>query len=382
MLAQKIAVRFLTANKLRSFFVMLGIAVGVSVQIFIGILIDSLQQSLLNQTIGDSPHVTISFQEDGQDRDWNTIKKGVEETSGISGVEVIAETNAFLSADDQNSPILLRGMNESSNGFYRFEEKMIEGSAEINGNGIIIGEDLRDDLNLSVGSSVILSYPQGQPTEFRVAGIFDYKIASLNKLWVITALSSAQQFMGIEDSISKIELQVSDVFSSNLVASDLNNRFSGDGIVINDWQSQNEQLLSALQSQSTSSLVIQIFVLASVIIAITSILTVTVIQKSRQIGILKAMGQTNRSSSAIFIWQGFYVGLGGILVGIPLGLILFLAFNTFATNPDGTPIVEAFIRWKFIGATGLIVLFSATFSGLIPARQSSKLNPIEIIRNG
>ena len=76
------------------------------------------------------------------------------------------------------------------------------------------------------------------------------------------------------------------------------------------------------------------------------------------------------------------MGLGGVLIGVPLGLGLFMAFNIFATNPDGTPIVEPYIRTTFVILTGLVVLVSATFAGVIPARQSSKLNPIDIIRNG
>lgn len=362
---------------------MLGIAVGVSVQIFIGILIDSLQQSLLTQTVGSSPHVSIVSTSDGSSiQNWQPLVSQVQQASAVTKVEAIAEKNVFLTAGEFSQPVLLRGRDTSLEGFYDFSGKIIEGSSLLSPNEILIGEDLSKKINLSIGDSVTLSYPQGQPMQAKIVGIFDFKVAAINSLWVITDLKTAQSFFGIGNDITKIEGQVDDVFTADVVASALSSEVNRDDVSVVDWKSQNEQLLSALQSQGTSSLVIQVFVLLSVIIAVTSILTVTVIQKARQIGILKAMGQTNRSSSTIFIWQGFFMGLGGILVGVPLGLGLFFAFNTFATNPDGTPIVEAYIRWTFIAATGFIVLLAATFAGLIPARQSSKLNPIEIIRNG
>jgi lipoprotein-releasing system permease protein len=123
-------------------------------------------------------------------------------------------------------------------------------------------------------------------------------------------------------------------------------------------------------------------VLASVIIAISSILSITVMQKSKQIGILKAMGIKNRDASLIFLYQGFLVGLTGSSIGTMLGLGLLSAFVTFTTSPGGEPLFEIFFGYGFIIRSWLIALGSATLAGLIPARRSLRLNPVDVIRGG
>jgi lipoprotein-releasing system permease protein len=108
---------------------------------------------------------------------------------------------------------------------------------------------------------------------------------------------------------------------------------------------------------------------------------VTVVQKSKQIGILKAMGIKDRQSSLIFLFEGFLLGIMGTVIGVALGLGLSFSFSTFVKNPDGTPLIELYINYKFIGLSAFVALLASTIAALIPARGSSKLNPIEVIRN-
>lgn len=151
---------------------------------------------------------------------------------------------------------------------------------------------------------------------------------------------------------------------------------------IENWKSQNEELLSGLKGQSSSSIMIQVFVLISVVLGIASVLAITVLQKSKQIGILKAMGLKDKTASLIFLSEGFILGLFGAFIGVGLGIGLSFSFTKFALNPDGTPVVPLYIDYKFIALSGFIALASATFAALIPAGKSSKLNPIEVIKNG
>ena len=126
---------------------------------------------------------------------------------------------------------------------------------------------------------------------------------------------------------------------------------------------------------------IQVFVLISVVLGIASVLAITVMQKSRQIGILKAMGIRNSSASFIFLSEGFMLGILGALAGIGFGLLLAYTFTKFAVNPDGTPVVALYISSNFIITSGLIAVVSSIGAALVPAIRSSKLNPIDIIRN-
>jgi lipoprotein-releasing system permease protein len=126
---------------------------------------------------------------------------------------------------------------------------------------------------------------------------------------------------------------------------------------------------------------IQVFVMISVILGIASVLAITVMQKSRQIGILKAMGIKNASSSLIFLFEGLILGIFGALAGIGLGLGLAYSFTVFAVRPDGTPVIALFIDPSFIALSGAIAVAACMLASLIPARRSSTLNPIDIIRN-
>lgn len=127
---------------------------------------------------------------------------------------------------------------------------------------------------------------------------------------------------------------------------------------------------------------IQLFVLVAVLLGIASVLAITVVQKSRQIGILKAMGIQDAQSSLVFVFQGMMLGIAGAALGILLGLGLAYAFTAFALNPDGSPVVPLYIDPGFIALSAGIAVLVAILAALIPARRSSRLNPIEVIRNG
>ncbi|HAS72860.1 MAG TPA: ABC transporter permease, partial [Clostridiales bacterium UBA8960] len=118
------------------------------------------------------------------------------------------------------------------------------------------------------------------------------------------------------------------------------------------------------------------------VLGIASVLAITVLQKSRQIGILKAMGINDKVSSLVFLFQGFILGIMGGLLGIIFGLGLLWSFSKFALNADGTPVVPIFINFSFIGLSGLIAVSASTLASIIPALKSRKLSPIEVIKNG
>jgi len=172
-----------------------------------------------------------------------------------------------------------------------------------------------------------------------------------------------------------------DVFEADLIADAVKTTINDSSLSVLNWKTQNEQLLSGLQGQSISSLMIQVFVMLSVLLGIASVLAITVMQKSRQIGILKAMGIKNRTASLIFLTEGFILGIFGAATGVAFGVGLSVAFTKFALNSDGTPVVPLSFDPNFIALSACVAVLACVLASLIPARKSSKLDPIDIIRN-
>jgi lipoprotein-releasing system permease protein len=376
MFANNVALRFILKSKAQSFFIILGIAVGVSVQIFIGILIDSLQQGLVNTTVGSSSQISVSA-EASIDQLENLVAT-LREKNGIKNVLPTVFDNYLLSTSKKDYPVLLKGYAiDTADDFYQTKSHLIEGNLPEDGE-VLIGKELAVESKSQIGDEISLAKAQNTPKKLRIAGIYDFGNASLNSTWLITNLLTAQESTGLDKDVSNIEMQVDKIFEAKSIADSLS---LGEKYKIENWQDKNADLLSALQGQSISSYMIQVFVLLSVIIAITSILSITVMQKSRQIGILKAMGVTDDTASKIFVIQGFVLGFLGTVLGTGLGLLLFWSFVTFARTSDGSAIVEPNIRWLFVIATSLIAMGFSTLAGVFPAIKSKKLNPIEIIRN-
>ena len=380
----KIAVRFLKSSKGQTTLIALGIAVGVSVQIFIGSLIQGLQKSLINKTIGNSSQVTISSNtEDKFIKDYSKIIDKIKTSdSRIINISVTSDVPALVNEDEKNYSVLVRGMNiEDSDKIYNIRKRIYEGREPKSELETIIGKELQQELGAKIGDKLQIITNSGEINELTITGFYNLNVASINKSWMITTLETSQRIFSLDNRITGIEMQVNEVFKADEIASKLiptlDNNFK-----VDNWKAQNAELLSGLNGQSISSIMIQVFVLISVSLAIASILAITVIQKSKQIGILKAMGIKDRSASLIFLFQGLLLGVMGAILGVLLGLLLGVVFTKFALNPDGTPVVDLYIDYGFIALSAIIALISATVASLIPAKRSSKLNPIEVIRNG
>jgi len=383
-LAFNIATRFLKSNKGQTALILIGIAIGVSVQIFIGSLIDGLQSSLIDKTIGSSPHITIiPSSKEKYFKDQDLLIEKLRQDNRFASVSKSLDSSAFLYKDDESYPILLRGVEFSeTNKIYKFDDKLIEGRLPEKNLEVLVGKNLVEETGVEIGDKVGIITPEGKNLDLEIVGIFDLKVASLNKSWVMTTLNSGRNIFEKEDRLSSIEAQVRDVFSADTIAKELEEDLNKKELKSLNWKEQNEELLSGLAGQSASSYMIQVFVLLAVLLGISSVLAISVVQKSKQIGILKAMGIKDKTASLIFLFQGLLLGVIGSVLGTILGLSLTYIFSNFVKNSDGTPLVPFYIDYGFITISVLVAIIAATFAALIPARKSSKLNPIEVIKNG
>ena len=384
-LAFQIASRFLKSGKLQTLFIILGIGVGVSVQVFIGALISGLQKSLVDTTIGNSSQITITRVDEGYITDYDTLIDSI--LSSDSNVRVAAANFNVAGSLEQNSdtlPVLVRGFNLSdAEGIYKFQNKLTDGRLPNTLNEVILGNFFQSEFNLSIGDTVTIQVPLKGNATLTVVGFFDFEVKSINELWAVSTLETTQSLFQVGDVVTSIESQVKEsaYFEADVISLNVQQTI-GDTYVTSNWIENNASLLSGLQGQSISSLMIQVFVLISVVLGIASILAIIVLQKSKQIGILKAMGIKNRDASLIFLFQGLILGIFGALTGVLLGIGLLVSFQTFAIDATtGDPVIPLNIEYGFIAVSALIAVGVSTVAALVPARKSSKISVIEVIRN-
>jgi lipoprotein-releasing system permease protein len=378
----RIATRFLRASRNQTILIVIGIAVLISVQVFVGALISSLQSNLVESTVGNSPQVTVLSARDNVTIDnWTTMVTQIQAIGGVKSVAVSASGNAFLTNGTKVAPVLVRGFDfAQADAIYHVLPTVYQGAAPQSTTQVLVGKELSQDLNLHVGENVTIITAFGSHTNLTISGLFDLGVASLNEGWILTPLATAQSIFLYGNRVTSIEATLTDIFQARSVATTITQTLSNPNVKVQNWMDQNAQLLSGLQAQSLSSNMIQAFILVSVVIAIASILSITVVQKSRQIGILKAMGIKDRAASLVFLYEGMLLGIGGALLGLLLGVGLLTSFTTFAKGSNGAAIISISLDPVFLLESFLIAFLSAAVAGVLPARKSSRLSPIDVIR--
>ena len=382
----KIAKRFLKSNLGQTLLIIVGIAIGVSVQIFIGILIQGLQKSLVDKTIGNSPQITIRANTQGESiENSEEVLAIVQKNSRVSNVGTTTVQATVAEIEDSIYPVQIHAMDESAQlNIYKVKDKIVDGKFQTAKTSVLLGATFQEKYGVKVGDTFNLLGKDGKQIQCTVAGFFDLQVATINETWVISDMTLPSLLTGNEDlKVSAIEATIDEdaIFDADIIASDLEKKLSDYGVEVTSWKTANVQLLSGLQGQSVSSIMIQVFVLVSVILGIASVLAITVLQKSRQIGILKAMGMTNSTTKTVFLFQGLMLNVGGAILGIMIGIGLLVAFSTFVRNPDGTPLIALQLNAGFIIMSGFIAIGASLIASFIPAVRSSKLNPIDIIKN-
>jgi lipoprotein-releasing system permease protein len=393
-----LARRFMEENKVQTAVIIIGIAIGVSVMVFLTALIDGLQADLIQKTVGRSPHIVISNAE-------NAVADAVKDLNGEKILLVdatqksprpIAEWRNLTKAltDDPRIETYCRGGRLRPDPARTGERAILlkvwilkkltasmmsagycSRSSNISEGAVLLGKNLAEDLGVSAGDPIQLELSGREPLTIMIDGVFDLGTAAINQRWLIMDQRKASSLLGIGDRISTIETQVYDVLGAETIARQWGTRLPS--YQVESWQESNASLMVTLSSQSSSSYTIQFFVLLAVILGVASVLAISAVQKSKQIGILKAIGIRTSSVSRVFLFQGLVLGTAGTVLGFGLGLAMSQAFVVLAKQ-DYNLLVKPGTAAIIITATVL----ASTLSAYLPARQVSKINPIEVIRNG
>jgi lipoprotein-releasing system permease protein len=400
-----VAWRYLREGRVQSLLILTGVAVGVGVIVFLSALIGGLQDSLIQRTLGTQAQIVVKRPDemprpllDRTGRDgitarverpaqrlrsilqWQQVLDTVARVPGVTAVTPTVTGSAFARQGTANRAVLLRGVEPDS--FQRIIDvgaRIVAGRFDVTAADAVIGVDLANALGLVVGDKLRLVAPDDGSHVVIVRGIFDIGNKDANERWVFVSLRSAQTLLDLAGGVSTIEVRVADIFSAESIAVQL---AALTGLQADSWMKTNTQLLVGLRSQNQSSYLIQVFVIIAVALGIASVLVVSVVQKSREIGILKAMGTPTRRIIRIFLIEGALVGLSGSALGIALGTALALVFAHLATNPDGSPTFPVNLTAALFVRSACIATFTGIIAAAAPAHRAARLDPVEVIRYG
>ena len=286
---------------------------------------------------------------------------------------------AFALRGQASKSVALMGVDaERYRRIVRMEEYMLAGRFAVEGPRTVIGSELAKDLGIGLEDKLRVVLPNGRDELLVVGGIFDIGNRDLNRRWVFVTLPLAQSLLDLPGGVSNLDLTVADIFDAQAVADRLR---GASGLTVDSWMQTNAQLLAALRNQTVSNNLIRSFVIIIVALGIASVLVVSVVQKQKEIGILRAMGASRGMILQVFLIQGALVGAVGSVLGSLLAFTLLQVFSAIYRNADGTPLFSAQLEPRFIVAAALVATVVGLASALIPARRAARMDPVQAIRS-
>ncbi|MBN1629315.1 MAG: ABC transporter permease [Thermoleophilia bacterium] len=382
MLELRIARRFLWRAKAQSILIILGIAIGIAVQVFVGSLITSLQESLVDSTVGSSAHVTLEPSEGQATIDFSAQdRQSISADPRVTAVAPVQVFSALVPVEDTSASVVVRGGAPADlDSIYGLQDKLVAGEVSLTGDRIVLGKDLAELYGLTPGDDLRLVLADGSTVNVELEGVFDLGSQAANQQIVFAGIELAGGALGRSPGkVSAVEIQIADVFASPEVAADLATSFPE--LAVTEWQAKNGELLTALQSQSTSSYMIQVFVIIAVMLGIASTLAISAVQKTRQVGILKALGMSDARTGLVFLYQAGILGVIGTAFGIAISVALIEVFGVVARSSDsGLFPIEPKLGFVLISAA--IGIGISLISAIIPYRKTARLDPIQVIQGG
>jgi lipoprotein-releasing system permease protein len=398
-----VALRFLREGRMQTLLIVAGVTAGVAVVVFITALITGLQSNLVQRTLGSQAHIVIRPPEEvaqpALDRNstdiaariesraqrlrsidqWEAVFARLAETPGIVAASPMVSGPAFASRGNASKSVAILGVDAD---LYRkvvsIEDDLVAGRFRTSGTDAVIGIELARDLGVTLGDKLRLATAGNREDLVTVVGMFDVGTKDLNRRWVFTSMKLAQNLLDLPGGVTNIDLTVTELFGAEQTARTIAGQT---GLLAESWMQTNAQLLSALRAQTASTLTIRTFVTLIVALGIASVLVVSVVQKQKEIGILRAMGASQGRILRVFLIQGGLVALVGSVLGSGIAAALVTAFSRFARNADGSALFTPLLEPSLFVTTWLVALATGILAAALPARRAAKLDPAQAIRS-
>ncbi len=392
----KIALRFLLDNRMQTLLITFGIAVGSAVIVFITALITGLQANVIQRTLGTQAHIRI-LPPDEVNRtlpaadswslvlespraqrlrsiiNWQDVRDVLDQDVQILAVSPVISGPAIARRGVARASVALLGIDPPRyQRIIPLADDLIAGRFLVGAGNAVIGKELARDLGLGIGDKLRLDAGEGREAVVDIVGIFELGVRELDARYVYLDLKQAQTLLDLPGGVTVIDTTVAEIFQADEVARRLA-RLTG--LRAESWMETNGQLLNALSSQSMTTEMIRVFVGISVAFGIASVLAVSVVQRTREIGILRAMGSPRGQILRVFLLQGGLLGLLGSACGGLVGWGLVQVFNLFGPRLFIIPVDATLVPLAMLVATVTGVLAAA-----MPARRAARYDPAVAIR--
>ncbi|WOC78324.1 FtsX-like permease family protein [Stutzerimonas frequens] len=393
----KIALRFLLDNRMQTLLIVFGIAVGSAVIVFITALITGLQANVIERTLGTQAHIRILPPDEANRTlpvtpdswslvlespraqrlrsiiNWQDIRDVLDQDAQVLAVSPVISGPAIARRGVARASVALLGIDPPRyQRIIPLADDLIAGRLMVGAGNAVIGKELAKDLGLGISDKLRLDAGEGREAVVDIAGIFELGVLELDSRYVYLDLKQAQTLLDLPGGITVIDTTVADIFQADRVAERLA-RLTG--LRAESWMETNGQLLNALSSQSMTTEMIRVFVGISVAFGIASVLAVSVVQRTREIGILRAMGSPRGQILRVFLLQGGVLGLFGSACGGAVGWGLVQVFNIAGPRLFEIPVDPTLVPLAMLVATITGVLAAA-----MPARRAARYDPAVAIR--
>jgi len=375
-----------------------GVAVGVMALLVVLSVMSGFHQDLQKKILGANAHIIIRDYK-GSLSDYEQVTSRLGQNNEIVSQAPFIIGQVMVSFGNRAHGVFIRGIDpEIEAKTTEILSHIKEGSVgklteDTDLPGIILGKELASTLGVLLNDKVNVVSPIGEigpmgmlpkVKQFRVVGIFEIGMFEYDSNLVLTAMKPAQEFFGIPDGISGIEVKLKDIYKAPAVKKQIQETLGFRYIVL-DWMQMNKNLFSALKLEKFAMFVILVLIVLVASFNIISNLIMNVIEKSREIAILKAIGATNNSIMTIFMLQGLFIGLIGTIIGIAGGYALGFILNKYQIIRlpadvyylSHLPVKMSAFDFITVSLSAIIISFLAT---IYPAWQASKLNPVEPLR--